>query len=41
VVLNDVRTGGVYRHYSYLPGYATANEGEGYAIAGRKSRGVL
>jgi len=41
VVLNDVRPGGMYRYYSYLSGYATANEQEGYAIAGRKARGVL
>ena len=42
VVLNDVRTGGgVYRHYSYLSGYATANEEEGFAIPGRQSHGVL
>jgi hypothetical protein len=41
VVLNDVRTNGLYRHYSYLSGYATVNEQEGYAIAGRKARGVL
>jgi len=41
VVLNDVRTNGLYRHYSYLSGYATVNEQEGYAIAGRKAHGVL
>jgi len=42
VVLNDVRTTrGVYRHYSYLSGYATADEGEGFAVAGRKLHGVL
>jgi len=41
VVLNDVRPGGMYRYYSYLSGYATADEREGYAIAGRRARGVL
>ncbi len=41
VVLNDVRPGGMYRYYSYLSGYATVNEHEGFAIAGRKPRGVL
>jgi len=41
VVLNDVRRGGIYRYYSYLSGYTTANEVEGFAVAGRKARGVL
>ncbi len=41
VVLNDVRPGGMYRYYSYLSGYATVDEREGYAVAGRKARGVL
>jgi len=41
VVLNDVRPGGMYRYYSYLSGYAAADEREGYAVAGRKARGVL
>ncbi len=41
VVLNDVRPGGIYRHYSYLSGYAAVDEREGYAVAGRKARGVL
>ena len=41
VVLNDVRPGGMYRYYSYLSGYATTNEREGYAVAGRQARGVL
>jgi tyrosine-protein kinase Etk/Wzc len=41
VVLNDVRPGGIYRYYSYLSGYATANEQEGYAVAGHRARGVL
>ena len=41
VVLNDVQPGGMYRYYSYLSGYATVNEEEGFAIAGRKARGVL
>jgi tyrosine-protein kinase Etk/Wzc len=41
VVLNDVQAGGLYRYYSYLSGYATADEQEGYAVAGRRARGVL
>ena len=41
VVLNDVQAGGMYRYYSYLSGYATADEREGYAVAGRQARGVL
>ena len=41
VVLNDVRPGGMYRYYSYLSGYATTDEREGYAVAGRQARGVL
>jgi capsular exopolysaccharide synthesis family protein len=41
VVLNDVRPGGMYRYYSYLSGYATADEREGFAVAGRQARGVL
>ncbi len=41
VVLNDVQAGGMYRYYSYLSGYATADEHEGYAVAGRRARGVL
>jgi tyrosine-protein kinase Etk/Wzc len=41
VVLNDVRPGGMYRYYSYLSGYGTADEREGYALAGRKPRGML
>ena len=41
VVLNDVRPGGMYRYYSYLSGYAAVDEREGYAVAGRKARGVL
>ena len=41
VVLNDVQPTGIYRYYSYLSGYATADEDEGYAVAGRKARGVL
>ena len=40
-VLNDVRSDDLYRHYSYLSGYATVDEQEGYAIAGRKAHGVL
>jgi capsular exopolysaccharide synthesis family protein len=41
VVLNDVRPGGAYRYYSYIPGYGTADEGEGFALATRAKRGVL
>ena len=41
VVLNDVQPRGLYRYYSYISGYATVDEGEGYAVAGRKARGVL
>src|SRR2546428_2386523 len=41
VVLNDVRPGGMYRYYSYLSGYATADEQAGFAVAGRQARGVL
>jgi len=41
VVLNDVRPGGMYRYYSYLSGYATSDEREGFAVAGRRARGVL
>ncbi len=41
VVLNDVQAGGMYRYYSYISGYATADEQEGYAVAGRRARGVL
>lgn len=41
VVLNDVRPDGLYRYYSYLPGYAAVNEREGFAVAGRQPRGVL
>lgn len=41
VVLNDVQPGGMYRYYSYLSGYGTADEREGYAVAGRRARGVL
>jgi capsular exopolysaccharide synthesis family protein len=41
VVLNDVQAGGMYRYYSYISGYATADEREGYAVAGRRARGVL
>ena len=41
VVLNDIQPTGMYRYYSYLSGYATRDEDEGYAVAGRKARGVL
>ena len=41
VVLNDVQPGGMYRYYSYLSGYGTADEREGFAVAGRQPRGVL
>jgi tyrosine-protein kinase Etk/Wzc len=41
VVLNDVQAGGMYRYYTYISGYATADEREGYAVAGRQARGVL
>ena len=41
VVLNDVQPGGMYRYYSYLSGYGTADEREGFAVAGRQARGVL
>ena len=41
VVLNDVRPNGMYRYYSYLPGYASKNELEGFSVAGREARGVL
>lgn len=34
-VLNDVRTEGVYRYYSYLPGYRTEEEGEGGSAPGK------
>jgi polysaccharide biosynthesis transport protein len=34
-VLNDVRTEGVYRYYSYLPGYRTADEEDGAATPGK------
>lgn len=33
-VLNDVRAEGLYRYYSYLPGYASENEAEEPAVAG-------
>jgi len=39
VVVNDVRPGGVYRHYSYFAGYGTRDEG--VAIATHRVRGVL
>ena len=41
VVLNDVRPGGIYRYYSYLSGYGTSDEREGFAVAGRQAHGVL
>lgn len=40
VVLNDVRQDGMYRYYSYISGYGTADESEGFAVATRE-RGVL
>ncbi len=39
VVVNDVRPGGVYQHYSYLSGYET--EDEGTALPTHRLRGVL
>jgi capsular exopolysaccharide synthesis family protein len=33
-VLNDVRAEGLYRYYSYLPGYASENEAEEPALVG-------
>ena len=39
VVVNDVQPGGAYRYYSYLSGYATADEG--MASAAHRLRGVL
>jgi len=39
VVVNDVQPGGVYRHYSYLSGYGTADEGT--ALATHRLRGVI
>ena len=41
VVLNDVTPGGAYRYYSYIPGYGTADESEGFALPTRGKRGVL
>jgi len=38
-IVNDVQPGGVYRHYSYLSGYGTADEGT--ALATHRLRGVL
>jgi hypothetical protein len=28
-ILNDVKAGGLYRHYSYLPGYRAEDESAG------------
>src|SRR5207245_10192901 len=39
VVVNDVQPGGAYRYYSYLSGYAKADEG--MASAAHRLRGVL
>jgi capsular exopolysaccharide synthesis family protein len=38
-IVNDVRPGGGYQHYSYLSGYSTADEGT--AIATHRRRGML
>ena len=38
-IVNDVQPGGVYRHYSYLSGYGTADEGT--ALAVHRLRGVI
>ena len=38
-IVNDVQPGGVYRHYSYLSGYGTADEGT--ALATHRQHGVL
>ena len=38
-IVNDVQPGGVYRHYSYLSGYGTADEGT--ALARHRLRGVI
>lgn len=41
VVLNDVRAEGLYRHYGYLAGYGTRDEGGEPIAARRQVRGVL
>jgi polysaccharide biosynthesis transport protein len=40
-ILNDVRTEGVYKYYSYLPGYRTEDEGSEQIVDPPKKRRLL